>query len=106
MPACRGCARCGRSGAGLPERPLPRPFEPFTGPSRLIKTARIWRDDMRLPTSVMVVCMVMAAAAPAFAARQANRDDCRAKDPDRSIAGSNLIIDGGESERNHALAYV
>jgi len=61
---------------------------------------------MRLPAS-MIMCVVLAAAAPALAASQTAYVDCKADDPERNIAGCTLIIeDRGESERNRAIACV
>jgi tetratricopeptide (TPR) repeat protein len=68
-----------------------------------------WRNDMRLPTPMMVMCVLMAAAAPAFGASQKDHDDCNAigKDPDRNIAGCTRVAeDPTESEKVRAIAYV
>src|SRR5450759_1845931 len=64
------------------------------------------RHHMRLLTAMMVTCMLMAVAAPAFAASHKDHDDCNADDPDRNIAGCTIVAqDLKESAKTRANAY-
>jgi tetratricopeptide (TPR) repeat protein len=62
---------------------------------------------VRLRIHMMIVCGLLAAAAPAFGARQRDHDDCNARDPDRNIAGCTRVIeDDHESAKTRSIAYV
>jgi tetratricopeptide (TPR) repeat protein len=62
---------------------------------------------MRLPTAMLVTCMLMAVAAPALGASHKDHDDCNADDPDRNIAGCTIVVqDLTEKAKTRANAYV
>jgi tetratricopeptide (TPR) repeat protein len=66
-----------------------------------------WREGVRVQIPMMVLCALLVAAGPAFAARQKDHDDCNARDPDRNIAGcTRLIEDDHESAKVRSIAYV
>jgi tetratricopeptide (TPR) repeat protein len=61
---------------------------------------------MRLCTTLIVACLLMAGA-PALAANQRTHDDCNSDDADRRIIGCTRIIsDRTESEKVRGIAYV
>jgi tetratricopeptide (TPR) repeat protein len=61
---------------------------------------------MRLPTAMMVMCVMMAAA-PASGASRSDHDNCNADDPDRNIAGCTRVLeDKSESAKVRSIAYV
>jgi tetratricopeptide (TPR) repeat protein len=69
--------------------------------------AHIRRNGVRLRIFMMIACGLLAAAGPAFGARQKDHDDCNARDPDRNIAGcTRIIADNRESAKVRSIAYV
>ncbi|MDR3466254.1 MAG: tetratricopeptide repeat protein [Xanthobacteraceae bacterium] len=62
---------------------------------------------MRLPIRLIALCLLVAAAAPAFAAAQKDHDDCNSTDVERNIAGCTRVAeDTSESDKVRAIAYV
>lgn len=61
---------------------------------------------MRVRTTMMVMCLLMATA-PAFSASQKDHDDCNSENAERNIAGCTRIInDSTESEKVRGIAHV